>query len=43
MHFRQILLPFDVAESLSKVIEGHLNELVDKGLVKRVEQEKEKK
>lgn len=42
VHFKQILIPFDVADSLSQVIQGHLNELVEKGLIKRVEQKREK-
>jgi len=42
VHFKQILIPFDVADSLSQVIKGHLDELVEKGLIKRVDQKKEK-
>lgn len=35
-HFKQILLPFDVADILSQVIRDHLDDLTEKGLLKTV-------
>lgn len=31
--FKEILLPFEVAESLSKIVESHIKELEKKGLL----------
>ena len=40
--FKEILLPFDVAEALSKIIEGVMKDLLDKGLITAIEPKKEK-
>jgi hypothetical protein len=38
--FKEIMLPFDVAESLSKVIQDQFKVLLEKGLIEKVEAEK---
>jgi len=39
--FQEILLPFEVADSLSKIIKKNMDELIEKGALKKISPEEE--